>query len=245
MRYMGSKAAHAKEILSVILPEREKEQWYVEPFAGSFSVISEVEGNRMASDSHFHLIQLFKAIQAGWEPPDSLSEGEYKSAREYVFGLGYDDRLPEWCFNPHLIGFIGFGCSYSGKWFGGYARGGTRRDGSPRNYCTESKNSLLSQKKKIEGVRIHNLDYNTAPYPENSIIYCDPPYAGTTKYASEFDSGKFWQWARGMRKSGHKVFVSEYSAPDDFECLWEKKVNNTLVKDTGSRQGIERLFRQK
>ena len=37
-----------------------------------------------------------------------------------------------------LTGFVGFGCSFGGKWFGGYARnaGGT-------NYAAQSKRSLL------------------------------------------------------------------------------------------------------
>ena len=38
------------------------------------------------------------------------------------------------------------------------------------------------------------------------------------------------------------MFVSEYTAPDDWVSVWEKRVNNTLTKDTGSKKGIERLF---
>lgn len=41
---------------------------------------------------------------------------------------------------------------------------------------------------------------------------------------------------------GHKVFVSEYTAPDDFVCVWSKQVNNSLTKDTGSKKGVECLF---
>jgi DNA adenine methylase len=39
--------------------------------------------------------------------------------------------------------------------------------------------------------------------------------------------------------------VSEYNAPEDFECLWSKEVNNSLTKDTGSKKGIEKLFKMK
>jgi len=34
--------------------------------------------------------------------------------------------------------------------------------------------------------------------------------------------------ARDMSKKGHKVFISEYTAPNDFIILWEKKVTNSL-----------------
>lgn len=34
MKYMGSKARHAKELLPIILANRKQGQWYVEPFVG-------------------------------------------------------------------------------------------------------------------------------------------------------------------------------------------------------------------
>ena len=52
------------------------------------------------------------------------------------------------------------------------------------------------------------------------MIYCDPPYQDTKKYESDFDHDKFWNWVRKMSKKGHYVYVSEYSAPSDFECIW-------------------------
>ena len=50
MKYMGSKARVAKEILPIILKDRVQDQWYVELFAGGMNVICEVEGNRIAND---------------------------------------------------------------------------------------------------------------------------------------------------------------------------------------------------
>ncbi len=232
MRYMGSKKRHAKHLLPIILKDRVKDQWYVEPFVGGFNIIDKVSGNRIANDTNHHLIELFKAIQSGWIPPESISEKEYKHAKV----LGKD-------FPPYLIGFVGFGCSHSGKWFGGYARGGFNvGTGLPRNYCAESKRSILKQAAKIKDVIIKNVSYEDLSIPSNSIIYCDPPYQHTTKYANEFSHKKFWQWCRNMASLGHKVFISEYTAPDDFVCLWERVVNNTLDKDTGSKQGVEKLF---
>ncbi len=45
-----------------------------------------------------------------------------------------------------------------------------------------------------------------------------------------------------MKNKGHIIYISEYEAPNDFECIWEKQVNNTLNKDTGEKKGIEKLF---
>lgn len=85
-------------------------------------------------------------------------------------------------------------------------------------------------------------DYAAFPIPDNSIIYCDPPYQGTTKYNKGFDYRRFWYWCNKMVKLGHKVFVSEYNAPPDWKCIWSKEVNNSLTKDTGSKKGTEKLF---
>lgn len=95
----------------------------------------------------------------------------------------------------------------------------------------------------LQGVNLICSSYLELDIPSNSLIYCDPPYRGTTSYADRgFNHDLFWDWCRKKTDEGHKVFVSEYNAPKDFECVWEKKVNNTLVKDTGSKQGIEKLF---
>lgn len=231
MKYMGSKSRHAKHILPIILEDRKPNQWYIEPFAGGFNVIDKVGGKRLANDAHPYLIALYRAIQDGWEPPDNITEEEYLDIR--------DNKNK---YSDNLVGFVGFGCSYSGKWFGGYARGNTSK-GEPRNYCQESKRNILRQAEKIKDVYIFNLDYNRLIFPNNSIVYCDPPYANTTTYAiDEFDHSSFWDWCRELHQKNNRVYVSEYEAPDDFVCVWSRKINNSLTQDTGAKQGIERLF---
>ena len=229
MKYMGSKNRHSKVLIPILLANRYLGQYYIEPFCGGFNVIDKVEGNRIANDSHFYLVELFRAIQKGWIPPEVVSESEYlwlKNNKTKVL--------------PRLVGFVGFGCSYSGKWFGGFARS---QKGPQRNYAAESQRNLLKQAKKISGIIIQNKDYSQITLPAKSIIYCDPPYQGTTKYSTEFDYKRFWDWCRAKTEGGHTVFISEYNAPADFECIWNKKVNNTLVQQTGSKQGVEKLFK--
>ena len=228
MKYMGSKNRHAKELLPIILKDRKPDQWYVEPFVGGFNMIDKVTGNRIGNDSNMYLVELFRAIQRDWEPPSNVSEEEYNEIKE-----------DQYSHPPYMVGFVGFGCSYSGKWFGGYARGNTA-NGTPRNYALESKKNILKQ--NVKGIIIQNKNYLDLEIPENSIIYCDPPYADTTKYKDDFDHAVFWDWVRKKHAEGHSVFVSEYTAPPDFKCVWEKSVNNTLDKDTGSKRGVERLF---
>ena len=79
--------------------------------------------------------------------------------------------------------------------------------------------------------------------PSESIIYCDIPYQGTKVYDSKlaFNYAKFWQWCRDMAKQGHKVFISEYNAPEDFKCVWEKEVK-VSIRPTKTLIQTEKLF---
>lgn len=236
---MGSKARYAKEILNAINNEIDivTYKYWVEPMAGGMNMIDKIDSNlvRIANDSNWHLIQLFKALQKGWIPPDNISNEEYKyfmSQRHIPQGDLYLDAL---------IGFVGFGCSYGGKYFGGYARGNDNKN-NPRNYCLESKRNILKQIENLKDVYFYNNNYKNLIIPPNSIIYCDPPYEGTTKYKNNFNHKEFWEWCDAQVQNGHKVFISEYNAPKDWRCIWEKKVNSSLTKETGAKKSIEKLF---
>lgn len=234
MKYMGSKNRHAKHILPFIYDAIKEinASAYVEPFVGGANMIDKVEVDipKIANDYHYYLVELFRALQNGWIPPDEISEEEYNLIKANKEEL-----------DPELVGFVGFCCSYSGKWWGGYARGNDEK-GNPRNYCLESKKNLLNQLKGINGTIFNNGSYIDLDIPDNSVIYCDPPYANTTKYKGGFNHDDFWEWAEIMVELGHKVFVSEYTAPPNWECIWQREISSSLTKDTGGKVATEKLF---
>ena len=88
-------------------------------------------------------------------------------------------------------------------------------------------------------------DYSCYTEIENSVIYADPPYENTTKYnVNYFDYEHFWSWCKQMSLY-NKVFVSSYSAPNDFKCIWEKKMATSLDISNKRHIGenrVERLF---
>jgi DNA adenine methylase len=44
-------------------------------------------------------------------------------------------------------------------------------------------------------------------------------------------------------KEGHKVFISEYNAPNDFKCIWEKEVKTSGNRITDKNlTATEKLF---
>lgn len=228
MKYMGSKARHAKEILPIILADRKQGQLYVEPFVGGANMLDKVGGERLGSDIHEYLSAMWQAVSEGWMPPEYITEQDYNNIRKNKQN-----------YQPELVGYVGFALSYSGKWFGGWCRDSAGK----RNYVDESYRNAKSQFPKLYGVNFVRGSYEDIVLNEPSIIYCDPPYKGTTKYKDDFDHEKFYIWCREKRNEGHTIFVSEYNMPEDFICVWSKEVNNSLTKDTGSKKGIEKLFK--
>jgi len=235
MKYMGSKRRIAKHIAPIIqgFIDSGNYETYIEPFVGGANMIEHIEcETRCGSDVNKYLIAMFNKLQLGWLPPEHVSEATYRKHRKYLTSLG-----------QAMSGFVGFCCSYSGKWFGGYARGNDNK-GKPRNYADESRRNLLKQLPAIQDVQFTCHTYKNWA-PENCVVYCDPPYANTTKYkAGDFDHADFWQWCKEYAKPQYNnvILVSEYNAPDGIECIWSKEINSSLTKDTGSKKGVEKLF---
>lgn len=231
---MGSKARIAKEILSIILKDRTDKQYYVEPFLGGMNSICEVSGNRIANDSNKYLISVWGAILSGYKP-------ELITKEEYIKIRDNKDAYPD-----HVVGWVGFNCSFRGKFFGGFAGEVKCKTGKVRNYQVEAIKNTAKQAKKIEGVILQNKSYDELDIPKGSIIYCDPPYFGATGYKDKFDHIKFWNWVRKMKQIGHTIFVSEYNAPEDFKYMWSKELKSSLstngVGGGGNKISVEKLF---
>ena len=165
-------------------------------------------------------------VKNGYELPECISEEEYK----YVKSHKDEDKV--------LSGFVGFGCSFGGRWFGGYAR-----NKGNRNYALESKKSLLKDMPALMDAEFICKDYRDVELPDGCVVYADPPYNGTTGYGNEtFDSEEFWKYMREISKD-HMVFISEQNAPSDFISIWEKPFTRTLdVNKNNQFKVTEKLF---
>ena len=244
MKYMGSKNRIAKHILPIILKDKRIDQYYVEPFVGGCNLIDKLGGRRIGSDNNKYLIAMLKEFQTAANIMGFCQSREhYNSVRE-AYNVKNSSKYPDW-----YIGLIGYMCSANGRFFeGGYSGISKTKNGAERNYIDESIRNLEKQLPRLLAVDFHNCNYFDLRIPEDSIIYCDPPYQGTKQYSTsrEFDYPLFWNWCRKMANSGHTVFVSEYSAPDDFECVWEMELKSSLSANKvqgGSKKSVERLFR--
>ena len=229
MKYMGSKNRIAKEILPIMLNERVFRTW-VEPFVGGGNMIDKVKGNRIGADINSYVIDALLAIRDSVSdlPKNNqeFTEDDYKALRKSDDDYKYK-------------GYAGFAFSYGGKWLGGWGRDSIGK----RDYVREAYLNAVKQSPLLQGVSLVNESYLNLELPSHSLIYCDPPYEGATRYKDAFNHVEFWQWCRDKASEGHVIFVSEYNAPSDFECVWSKEIVSSLTQDTGSKKAVEKLFK--
>lgn len=227
MKYQGGKHHHAKRIVAV-LPEKPI-VW--EPFCGGLSVTVELAkrpGRLIASDKNKALITLYKGVRDGWEPP-RITESVYANAKQ----------LPD---SDPLKAFCGFGCSFGGKWFGGYARNSRNRD-----YASEAFRGLLRKIGALNGASVKYFDFMRQPVRRDIApalcIYADPPYANTTGYAAVgvFDNAAFWRKCRAWAHAGAAVYVSEYTcAVPHREVL---SFDRLCTMASVSKPAVEKVFK--
>lgn len=230
MQYLGGKSKTAKQIAAYLNNVRQPGQPYWEPFIGGGWVLECIKGQPIyASDANPHLIELWRAVQAGWMPPEMISKEDYNRAMAGEF-------------TNELTAFIGFGSSYGGKWFAGYAN-----DGNGRNYTKQASLSLQIKNAKCEDdIHFFYANFLECYVPAyNCLIYCDPPYDNTTGYGAvgNFDTEAFWRRVRWLEEHGHTVVVSEYNAPEDFSCVWEMPIKTDMHTKDGKGKRVEKLFR--
>lgn len=227
----------AKHIVGAILNDtRNREIWF-EPFVGGGNVLERAAphfGLSIALDSHQDLILMWRAVMDGWTPPDFISREQYAQLRRE---------------EPSAIrGYAGFGASFGGKWFGGYGSTKTDRKHPNSEVCRSSHDVVVRQGSifRKENVHFINDRFGNVTPPRESVVYCDPPYAGTTRYSTgDFNHESFYMTLCAWSDSGCFVYVSGYSMPNNVphKVIWSKKKRNTLEKDDNSRTTTEKLFR--
>lgn len=211
MQYQGGKYRIAKHIAAKIreLHPTATEIW--EPFCGGGAVTLALAkaGFRVhASDNHEDLILMWQALMRGeTQPFANVTEEEYQALKTA---------------SPSARrGFVGFGASFGGAWWGGYGKGRKRSRERPDLTKAQPWHESWRSLHKLYGANVSftHTDYTTVP--DNALVYADPPYVGTKPYKGSpaFDHAAFWQWVR--QRSG-PTFVSELTGPDDISIVWRK-----------------------
>lgn len=233
MKYMGSKARIAKEILPIMLKEAAEKgiTTWVEPFVGGANMIDKVPSNfqRIGIDYNAHTIEALIAIRDFIDDlPDEVTEDEYKQLKG-----SEPDPIKSW---------LRFVASFGGKFDNGYAR---EKGSNEKTFVGYGKRNAQKQSPNLQGIKFINGSYDEYSDFKNCLIYCDPPYEGTTSYKTgAFNHAKFWDWCRKMSEN-NLVFISEYKAPEDFTCVWQGNVKTNFAsqRNGATNHAIEKLFK--
>lgn len=231
MQYMGGKAMIAKRVVAAIMKDTDARSIWLEPFVGGANVMEHAAPHFQEArgyDVHPDLIMMWQHVTAGGTLPETITREMYAAHRHAT--------------PSSLRGFLGFGASFGGKWFGGY--GVSPRDGE---LWRQSARTVARQAGvfRRHGVRFGQADYASLRPAPGSVVYCDPPYLGTTAYATGgFDHQMFYQVVQSWAADCF-VYVSEYRVLPGVkhEVIWECERRTSLKATVNAEVRLERLFR--
>jgi len=235
MQYMGSKNRFSKELIPIIQSYITSDiKGYLEPFVGGANVIDKINcTKKYACDLNEYLIELLKHIQK-----DVSDIPDFILKEDYIAIKNNKSNHPIW-----YQGLIGF-CSFGNKFWNGYASNG-KEDLTGERTKSYFK-SIKEQSENLKNITFKNCSFQDVNNIKGFVIYCDPPYRGTTKYKTEeFPYEEYYDWCRKMAK--HNVVIcSEYWMPEDFKCIWEKETkanfDSNRIKGGESNNRMEKLF---
>lgn len=229
-----------KYLLPILTKDMDENDRFVDLFGGGMNVICEIPTpNKIAVDNNKHVIALWKELQENGMKniPFGITKGDYSEVKAcYLNSTG--------TFDDYIIGYVGTCCSFGGSWFNGYAEYNPNRD---EDHIAEARRGLENQVNDfnyLKETRFIYDSYDNIELTRDDIVYCDPPYASTKKYEQDFDNIAFWNWARKASKKVKALYISEYEAPFDFKCIWQRGKKDGLGTRKGEKQNtkIEKLF---
>lgn len=241
MVYMGSKSKYAKYIVPILQKTIDdlNIDTYIECFVGGANIIDKIKcENRYGYDRSDTLIALLDLAAKDFDKV--LKDGNrelWDKGKEYIKNgvMPEDMTLAE-------IGAMEFFASYCN---GGFPRGYAKNTAT-RNYFNEAYRNMKVQSESLKGINFvcqnyDDLDKNI----KGVVIYLDPPYQNTKAYGyanqPKMDYEHFWNWVRELSCNNY-VYISEQSAPEDFEIVWEQEVKRTTNKENNFK-AVERLYR--
>lgn len=227
MQIAGGKARIAKRVAQIVNAERgTRELW--EPFMGGLWATAALGGKVRASDIHPGLANLYNAVRDGLNLPDVVTREDYEVAR----------KLPV---DSALRTFVGFGCSWGGKFFGGYAGGLNGK----LTYAQLAKRNVEMHVRSLWQATFTCESFFEREPESNVMAYLDPPYAGTTPYAGveAWNPERFSARVKEWVDAGAVLYVSEYAFPFG-DVVFERTAKRTLGASNGEMPAVtERLYR--
>lgn len=239
MVYQGSKARLRKDLLPILQGciVKNKVDTYIEPFVGGANMIDHIRcKTRIGSDINEELIALLQYMQK--DPLLSIAPAD--CSFEHYTEVRENRKNKTGKYSAEYTALIGYFASYGGRYFsGGYGRDSK----GGRCIYTERLANARKQAPLLKRIQFFCRDYKGYKDVKNAVIYLDPPYKGTKEYVkSSMDYEVFYSFARQLAYDNY-VFISEFSMPDDFICIWSKE--KKLLQKSDRKMGkvaVEKLY---
>lgn len=240
---MGSKNKYAKYIVPILQKAIDDNYAtiYIEPFVGGANIIDKIKcPTRIGYDRSDTFIALLTQMRDDFDKVlKSGSRELWDKGKTYV-----KEGIMPTDMNLADIGAMEFFASFCN---GGFPRGYAKNT-EDRDYFNEAYRNAKEQAKNLKGITFGCQNYWELDKDINgAVIYVDPPYQGTKIYGYStqpmIDYEHFWNWVREISKN-NIVFISEQTAPKDFEIVWEQEVTRTTNKENNFK-AVERLYKWK
>ena len=236
MAYVGGKGKCPKEFIQILQNEIDKNPsaTYLEPFCGYLHVTKKLdfgpERKVIISDYKEDLVHLLTGIGLGWGYKKFITSDDHLKSKN--------------AFPSFERGLIRFSSSYCGNFQSGYVNYSFDiHNGILRSFSEENTNHYERISPVIQRSDVYHCSFADWK-PKGCIIYCDPPYRGTTDYDTEFDYRQFDSVVSEWAKT-NIVFISEYTSPEvegiKEVFAFEKYV--TLSSNSSTDKRIEKLFK--
>ena len=235
MRFYGGKGVQGKQISTFMLEliDKPEDTIYIDLFCGACGILRYMAPRFKkcyGNDIHKDLIMLLKQVKNNnFENP--------KITKDKWLKYKYSTK------SSAERAFAGFGCSFSGVFFNGYISDPNNNDmeySSLVRLAPKLQNTVFSNKSYIDFLKEFRFDPK-----QKYVIYLDPPYKDTSCQPwPEFDSEKIWSIVRKLNKMKNvQIFVSEFSAPEDFKCILKIKRRNDRRFSSYYRQANSNRWR--
>ena len=246
MTYQGSKSRIAKYIVPIIQKAINDNNinTYIEPCCGGLNIIDKIKcEKKFAYDLNKYLIYLFTYIKEGGELPEDISDDYYNALREAWYNDNKNKKFQDWEIGLLWLSSFSSRGPSGGRSIHGYEH---RKDGTviERFYYQERKRNILKQFNQplCQDIIFGISDFKDLKNLNGCCIYMDWPYKGTKQYENSqyFNYEEAWDIMRQWSEK-NIVLISELSAPEDFECIWQQEVSRS-IKVTDKSKAVEKLF---
>lgn len=246
LRYPGGKQRLAPFILEILEANLLCGGEYVEPYAGGAGVAIELLLSR--SVSRIHLNDCSLPVFAFWSSvindPEgfcrriasaSLTVQEWRRCQEILRSAGSADLLD--------LGYATFflnRCNRSGVLTGGLI-GGIKQEGNWLMDARFNRNELIRRIERIADfghlIDVYNLDAedflesNRSAWPDNTLVYCDPPYFERAKglYLNKYIADDHTRFAEFIQSQTQLRWIVSYDGVPEIEKLYTDR--RTILYD--------------